>query len=131
MEKGVNIIQNKNTKTNNHNKNYHKNNNQKYFYNSNKRKKDKKYIKNEMPETPHNTGQYLSHIHQESFNKKKVSQLDEDANDNNEHINYYIDNEDDNDDIENINLDFQFVKDKDRDNIMSLEGQKLNDFLFK
>ena len=68
---------------------------------------------------------------QDSFNKKKVSQLDEDANDNNEHINYYIDNEDDNDDIENINLDFQFVKDKDRDNIMSVEGQKLNDFLFK
>jgi hypothetical protein len=48
---------------------------------------------------------------------------------NNEIVLY--DNEDDNDDIENINLDFQFVKDKDRDKIMSLEGQKLNDFLFK
>ena len=140
MEKGENLFQNKTNISNRANKNepkYHqKNKKNKYYYNSNVNKnhkrKDKKGMKNEMPKTPHNTGQYLSHIHQECFNKKKASQLNKDINDNDmENINFYEDNEDDNDDIDNINLDFQFIQDKERDKIMALEGKDLHDFLFK
>ena len=84
-----------------------------------------------MPQTPHNTGQYLSHIHQEFDSKKKSSQSGEDA-DNlgvNEEINFF---EDDCDiDSLNINFDFQFIEDKKRDRLMSMEGKDLHDFLFK
>ena len=36
------------------------------------RKKDKNRIRQEMPDTPHNTGQYLTHIHQELSKKNKI-----------------------------------------------------------
>ena len=50
--------------------------NNKYYYGNkkflNNKRKDKKRNKTEMPQTPHNTGQYLSHIHQEYEPKKKI-----------------------------------------------------------
>ena len=100
----------------------------------NTKRNNKNKMRYKIPETPHNTGQYLSHIHQESLNKKKASQLNNniDINDrgNNAQMDDFIDNDDDNDDMGDLNLDFQFIQDKDRDKLISLEGKNLYDFLF-
>ena len=96
------------------------------------KRKDKKRNKNDIPETPHNTGQYLSHIHQEFEPKRKSSQIEKE-NENDESENYINGFEDDNeDDFDEIgNLDYDFVNDKKRERLMSLEGKDLQDFLFK
>ena len=109
--------------------------NNKYFYNGNKKflnnkRKDKKRNKNEMPQTPHNTGQYLSHIHQELEPKKKFSQAEKETDD--IECNYINCFEEDDDDCDELgNFDFDFINDKKRERIMSLEGKDLHDFLFK
>ena len=86
-----------------------------------------------MPDTPHNTGQYLSHIHQEFDPKKKSSEKNNiDELGCNEIISCFEeDNEDDIDDLCNFNFDFEFMKDKKRERLMSMEGKDLHNFLFK
>ena len=110
----------------------------KYYFNGNKRflknkRKDKNSIRCEMPDTPHNTGQYLSHIHQEFDPKKKSSEKNNiDELGCNEIISCFEeDNEDDIDDLCNFNFDFEFMKDKKRERLMSMEGKDLHNFLFK
>ena len=105
-------------------------------YNGNKqllknRKKDKKRIRQEMPDSPHNTGQYLTHIHQELSKKNKSSSSSKDTGDliGNEIISCFED-EDNSDDFGNLNLDFQFIEDKKRDQLMSMEGKDIQNFLF-
>ena len=119
-------------------KSYIKNNNNKFL---NKKRKNK----NTVPETPHNTGQYLSHIHQGfdpkkkqiEINKEKDADKDKDKDDkdmnnlDNNNINLFEDDGEDLDDFGNINYDFEFIKDKNRDKLMSLEGKNLSNFLFK
>ena len=108
--------------------------NGKKHYLKNKRKdKDKNRIRQEMPNTPHNTGQYLSHIHQEFDPKKKSSEKNNiDELGCNEIISCFEeDNEDDIDDLCNFNFDFEFMKDKKRERLMSMEGKDLHNFLFK
>ena len=106
------------------------NGNNKYYYNGNQRflkyKRKNKKNKNEMPETPHNTGQYLSHIHQEFQQKRKSSQ---DGNDEDLDFNGISCFDDDLDDIGDF--DFDFINDKKRERLMSMEGKNLQDFLFK
>ena len=109
--------------------------NNKYYYNGNKKllnnkRKDKKRNKNEMPQTPHNTGQYLSHIHQEYEPKKKCSQVEKENDDLEcKDINCFEDADEDLDELGNF--DFDFINDKKRERLMSLEGKDLHDFLFK
>ena len=95
------------------------------------RKKDKNRIKQEMPDSPHNTGQYLTHIHQELSKKNKSSSSSKDTGDliGSEIISCFED-EDNLDDFGNLNLDFQFLEDKKRDQLMSLEGEDIQNFLF-
>ena len=121
-------------------KSYKNSNNSKFL---NKKRKEKN--KNTVPETPHNTGQYLSHIHQGFDPKKKSNEInkekdidknkdkdDKDMNNlDNNNINLFEDDGEDLDDFGNINYDFEFIKDKNRDKLMSLKGQNLSDFLFK
>ena len=104
----------------------------KFYYNQNKKflknKRKNKRNKNEMPETPHNTGQYLSHIHQELEPKRKSSMDGKNSED-------FVLNEiscfDDDDDEDLGEFDFDFINDKKRDRLMSMEGKDLQDFLFK
>ena len=108
--------------------------NGKKHYLKNKRKdKDKNRIRQEMPNTPHNTGQYLSHIHQEFDPKKKSASLNKEIDELgcNEIISCFEDEDDDFDELGNGNLDFEFVEDKKRDRLMSMEGKDLHNFLFK
>ena len=95
------------------------------------RKKDKNRIRQEMPDSPHNTGQYLTHIHQELSKKNKSSSSSKDTGDliGNEIISCFED-EDNSDDFGNLNLDFQFLEDKKRDQLMSMEGKDIQNFLF-
>ena len=101
---------------------------------SNSKRNNKNKMRYKIPETPHNTGQYLSHIHQESFNKKKASQLTNnigvDDKGDNAQMDYFVDNDDENEDMGDFNFDFQFIQEKDRDKLISLEGKNLHDFLF-
>ena len=54
--------------------------NRKYI--NRKRKEENKYIKNNILMTPHNTGQYLAHIHQGfNFMKRKSSDIDKNITD--------------------------------------------------
>ena len=85
------------------------------------KRKEKCSNKNNFPDTPHNTGQYLSHIHQEKTSKNKNSNEEEAEN-----INLF----DCNDDEDLIDDDFEFNRDTRRERLMSLEGKELNDFLF-
>ena len=105
-------------------------------YNGNKhflknRKKDKNRIRQEMPDSPHNTGQYLTHIHQEFCKKNKSPSSSKDTGDliGNEIISCFED-EDNSDDFGDLNLDFQFIEDKKRDQLMSMEGKDIHNFLF-
>ena len=105
-------------------------------YNGNKqflknRKKDKNKIRQEMPDSPHNTGQYLTHIHQELSKKNKSTSSSKDTGDliGNEIISCFED-EDNSDDFGDLNLDFQFIEDKKRDQLMSMEGKDIHNFLF-
>ena len=95
------------------------------------RKKDKNRIRQEMPDSPHNTGQYLTHIHQELSKKNKSSSSSKDTGDliGSEIISCFED-EDNLDDFGNLNLDFQFLEDKKRDQLMSMEGEDIQNFLF-
>ena len=107
------------------------NENDKYYFNGNKRflknKRKNKKIKNKMPETPHNTGQYLSHIHQEFEPKRKTSQDGKNIDELGFHEISCFD-----DDVDDIgDFDFDFVNDKKRERLMSMEGKDLQDFLFK
>ena len=92
--------------------------------------KEKNNIGMLMPQTPHNTGQYLSHIHQEFDSKKKPTQSC--TNLDNLGIKEEINGFEDDCDEESLgNFDFQFIEDKKRDRLMSMEGKELHDFLFK
>ena len=101
--------------------------NRKTFLNN--KRKDKKRNKNEIPDTPHNTGQYLSHIHQENEPKVKNAQNEKMENSEYNEIKYFEENEDGLDDFGNF--DYEFVNDKKRERLMSLEGKDLENFLFK
>lgn len=92
------------------------------------KRKNKKKLKNEIPDTPHNTGQYLCHIYQSNESKlKQKSQNEEGALESG--INFFED--DDDDDNDNLgNFDFEFNEDTKRERLMSLEGKDLQDFLF-
>ena len=97
--------------------------NKKFLKNKRKEKKRNKII---MPETPHNTGQYLSHIHQEFEPKKRSQQIDKENNDFEfNEINSF------DEDLENFDFDYDFINDKKRDRLMYMEGKDLHDFLFK
>ena len=103
----------------------------KYYYNQNKKflknKRKNKRNKNEMPETPHNTGQYLSHIHQVLEPKRKNSLDEKDTEDFAlKEISCF-----DDDDEDLGEFDFDFISDKKRDRLMSMEDKDLKDFLFK
>ena len=119
-----------------HPKKYHKVN--KYFSNDHKnflknKRRDKNNIRYQIPETPHNTGQYLSHIHREFDSKRKSSNTDKEK-DNigyNEQICCFEEDDEDVESLGNTNFDFQFIEDKKRDRLMSMEGKDLQDFLFK
>ena len=107
------------------------NGNNKYYFNGNQRflkyKRKNKKNRNEMPETPHNTGQYLAHIHQELASKRKTCQ---DGNEVDElDLNRISCFDDDIDDIGDF--DFDFINDKKRERLMSMEGKELHDFIFK
>ena len=103
-----------------------------------KKRKDKNKNKNVIPETPHNTGQYLSHIHQGYEPKKKSNHKNKDK-DKDKNINHspnkkeiaLFEYDEELDDFGNIDFDYQFIEDKKRDKLMSMEGHNLNDFLFK
>ena len=95
------------------------------------RKKDKNRIRQEMPDSPHNTGQYLTHIHQELSKKNKLPSSSKDTGDliGNEIISCF-EEEDNSDNFGDLNLDFQFIEDKKRDQLMSMEGKDIHNFLF-
>ena len=126
------------TQNNNHIYKWHKKkymsnklkHNEKKLFIKNKRK-DKKRIRQEMPDSPHNTGQYLSHIHQELNKKNKSTSLSKDNDEliGNEIINDF-EEEDNSDDFQNLNLDFPFFEDRKRDQLMSMEGEDIQNFLF-
>ena len=95
----------------------------------NKRKKKNK-MKNDIPDTPHNTGQYLCHIYQENESKENKKQKDNEENDD-FCINFF--EEDDNDDFPDDyldNYDIKFDEYSKRERLMSLEGKELENFLF-
>ena len=109
-------------------------------YNS---KMSKKFLKNkrkirmkaksERFDTPHNTGQYLSHIYQER-EKKKFRKKSNDISNNNLGISKFsndFDNEESSDELGNCDFDFEFINDKKRDRLMSMEGKELVDFLYQ
>ena len=112
------------------NKDFHK----KFIFNKkdflkNKRKKKNK-IKNDIPDTPHNTGQYLCHIYQENQSKENKKQK---YNDENDDLGMNFFEEDDNDDFGDDyldNLGIKFDEDPKRERLMSLEGKDLENFLF-
>ena len=94
------------------------------------KKRNKNKMKNDIPDTPHNTGQYLCHIYQENESKDNKKQKD-----NNEEedlgINFF--EEDDNDDFADDYLEsmgIKFNEDSKRERLMSLEGKDLENFLF-
>ena len=102
------------------------------YFNGNKKflknkRKDKRRNKIKMPETPHNTGQYLSHIHQEFEPKRKTSSQLEKG------IDYFEFKEANSfdEDLDDLDFDYEFINDKKRDRLMSLEGKDMHDFLFK
>ena len=107
----------------------------KYYFNGNKRflknkRKDKNSIRCEMPDTPHNTGQYLCHIYQENQSKENKKQK---YNDENDDLGMNFFEEDDNDDFGDDyldNLGIKFDEDPKRERLMSLEGKDLENFLF-
>ena len=113
----------------------HNNYNKYNFYNrkdflKNKRKFKKKQ-KNEIPDTPHNTGQYLCHIYQSKDPKNKQKKENEEDNDE-LNLNFFEDDDDDcnYDDLGGEIYDFKFNEDLKRERLMSLEGKDLHDFLF-
>ena len=117
------------------NKSFSKSNNK--FLNKKRKEKNKNMV---VPETPHNTGQYLSHIHQGLDPKKKSNVINKEKDkddkkennlENNNKINLFEDDEENLDDFGNMNFDFEFINDKNRDKLMSMEGKNLSDFLFK
>ena len=110
----------------------HNNYNKYNFFNKkdflkNKRKFKKKQ-KNEIPDTPHNTGQYLCHIYQENESKSKQKRENEEDEDN-LGLNFF-EEDDDYDDLGTGIFDFKFNEDTKRERLMSLEGKDLQDFLF-
>lgn len=117
-------------------KKHHKGN--KYYSNDHKnflknKRRDKNSIRYQMPETPHNTGQYLSHIHREFDSKRKSSNTGKEK-DNlgcDEQISCFEDDDEEVESLGNTNFDFQFIEDKKRDRLMSMEGKDLHDFLFR
>ena len=113
----------------------HNNYNKYNFYNrkdflKNKRKFKKKQ-KTEIPDTPHNTGQYLCHIYQSKDPKNKQKKENEEDNDD-LGLNFFEDDDDDCNygDIGGEIYDFKFNEDLKRERLMSLEGKDLHDFLF-
>jgi len=112
------------------NSDFHKNffNNKKDFLKNKKRNKNK--MKNDIPDTPHNTGQYLCHIYQENESKENKKQKD---NNENEDFGINFFEEDDNDDFTDDyleNMGIKFNEDSKRERLMSLEGKDLENFLF-
>ena len=92
------------------------------------KRKNKKKILNEIPNTPHNTGQYLCHIYQENEmkeNKNQKNNINDDFG-----INFF-DEEDDFADDFLENLDFKLNEGSRRERLMSMEGKDLEDFLYK
>ena len=92
------------------------------------KRKNKKKILNEIPNTPHNTGQYLCHIYQENEMKENKNQ----KNNNNDDfgINFFEDEDDFADDyLENFELNLN--ESSKRERLMSLEGKDLENFLYK
>lgn len=124
-----------------------KSNKERKFLNNKRKEKNfhTSQFKPSMQETPHNTGQYLSHIHQEMGIKRKSSKNGEkemksdenenlNDNENDEHcfIGCY---ESDGDDFGfcdyNDDSDFEEHYNKKRDRLLSLEGKDLENFIFK
>ena len=108
----------------------HNNYNKYNFFNKkdflkNKRKFKKKQ-KNEIPDTPHNTGQYLCHIYQANESKSKQRKENEDDIG----LNFFDDDDCNYDDLGADIFDFKFNEDSKRERLMSLEGKDLQDFLF-
>ena len=103
--------------------------NKKGFMKSKKRNKNK--MKNDIPDTPHNTGQYLCHIYQENESKDNKKQKDNNNEEEDLGINFF--EEDDNDDFADDYLEsmgIKFNEDSKRERLMSLEGKDLENFLF-
>ena len=91
--------------------------NRKYI--NRKRKEENKYNKNNILMTPHNTGQYLAHIHQGfNFMKRKSSDVDKNITELecNEKIKCFEEEEDENDmgimELGDIDKDMQVFREK-------------------
>ena len=97
------------------------------------KRKSKNKIRNEIPDTPHNTGQYLCHIYQENEikeNKENKKQKDNNNNNDDFGINFFEDEDDFADDcLENFELNLN--ESSKRERLMSLEGKDLENFLYK
>ena len=88
-----------------------------------------KYNKDNLPKTPHNTGQYLAHMFQE--NKNKYIENDEINFSNKIKKNSY-DSSDQGYKKEQIDIDEnKEEREEHRKRILSLEGDELHDYLFK
>ena len=100
-----------------------------YYYKKdflkNKRKKKIK-TKIEIPDTPHNTGQYLCHIYQANESKDKKSQKENENNDLG--LNFFEDNDEDNDDFFD-DLEYKIDEDSKRERLMSMDGKEMENFL--
>ena len=103
------------------------------FYPNNKKdflknkRKNKNKIKNEVPDTPHNTGQYLCHIYQANESKDLKKQKENENNDLG--INFFEDNDDDIDDF--FDDDYKINEDPKRERLMSMEGKDMENFLMQ
>ena len=103
-------------------------NSYKYFIHNKKNflKNKRKKSKNENRDAPHNTGQYLCHIHRSP--DFKINPMEKDDEINNIGLNFF--EEDENFDEDDLDFDLMPVEDKKRDRLMSVEGKDIESFLF-
>ena len=92
------------------------------------KRKNKIKLKDDIPDTPHNTGQYLCHIYQS--NETRAKQKENEEGEVESGLNFF---DDDEEDLEYNGLgdfEFKYSEDSKRERLMSLEGKELQNFLF-
>ena len=92
------------------------------------KRKNKIKLKNDIPDTPHNTGQYLCHIYQS--NESRAKQKENGEGELESGLNFFDDDEEDLEYNELGNFEFKYNEDSKRERLMSLEGKELQNFLF-
>ena len=132
-DKKNNITQKESNTKNNLSKSQNVNYFHKYYKNKKKeflknKRKNKNKSKNEIPDTPHNTGQYLCHIYQAQESKNKQKQENNENDDMESGLNFFDEDDDDYDGLDNF--DFKYNEDSKRERLMSMEGKELEDFLY-